>query len=384
MRTSRVLLYAILFSGSLVSTMNANPVLWSSHPDGMAHYYDIVGNTSLSWYDARVEAESAVFNGMKGYLVTITSSSENQFIWDMYLDADSNPQSMYYWIGGFRDSISSDWQWVTGEEWSFETWGSSEPSGDGDVLEIYSSLEYWNDDHGKWNDQPGTVVTTSRGYIVEYGPTVLSNTPPVAVCQQAVVAVEEVPNIDGGSYDPDGDAITISQNPPGAFNETGIYDVILTVTDPYGATDSCTAMVVVYDPSGGFVTGGGWIWSPAGAYADDSALEGKANFGFVSKYKKGANVPTGNTEFQFKAGSLNFHSSSYDWLVVNQGGTNAQFKGVGTINSTGEYKFMLWAGDDEIDTFRIKIWYEDGVEVVVYDNESDKPIGGGSIIIHKK
>jgi hypothetical protein len=95
-------------------------------------------------------------------------------------------------------------------------------------------------------------------------------------------------------------------------------------------------------------------------------------------------VPTGNTEFVFKSADLNFHSSEYDWLVVNQGGTNAQFKGSGTINGSGDYKFMLWAGDDDPDTFRIKIWYEDGgSEIVVYDNGMDQAIGGGNIVVHK-
>lgn len=39
-------------------------------------------------------------------------------------------------------------------------------------------------------------------------------------------------------------------------------------------------------------------------------MTGKATFGFVSKYKKGATLPTGETEFQFKAGNLNFMSTS--------------------------------------------------------------------------
>jgi hypothetical protein len=111
--------------------------------------------------------------------------------------------------------------------------------------------------------------------------------------------------------------------------------------------------------------------------------EGKATFGFVSKYKKGATVPDGNTEFQFKAGDLNFNSTSYQWLVVNQGGTNAQFKGYGTINGAGNYGFMIWAGDGAPDTFHIKIW-DAGTEVVVYDNGMDQAIGGGSIVVHKK
>ncbi|MDH4291178.1 MAG: hypothetical protein OEV56_01045, partial [Dehalococcoidia bacterium] len=107
------------------------------------------------------------------------------------------------------------------------------------------------------------------------------------------------------------------------------------------------------------------------------------------KYKKGASVPEGNTEFVFRAADLNFHSSSYDWLVVT-GSDYARFKGTGTINGIGDYKFMLWAGDgtgtDGADTFRIKIWEEDGLgnETVIYDNGMNQAIGGGSIVVHTK
>lgn len=139
---------------------------------------------------------------------------------------------------------------------------------------------------------------------------------------------------------------------------------------------------------------GGTAWNDAGpSYEPGYVVEyegsqlpiGKATFGFVAKYKKGANVPDGQTEFVFHSGGLNFHSTSYDWLVVT-GSDYAKFKGSGTINGMGDYKFMLWAGDDAPDTFRIKIWEEDdaGVETVVYDNGFDQAIGGGSIVIHKK
>ena len=91
---------------------------------------------------------------------------------------------------------------------------------------------------------------------------------------------------------------------------------------------------MVYDPTGGFVTGGGWIDSPAEACADFCVgASGKATFGFVSKYKKGASVPTGRTQFKFKAGNLDFNSSNYDWLVV--AGAKAMYKGTGTVNGTG-------------------------------------------------
>lgn len=209
-----------------------------------------------------------------------------------------------------------------------------------------------------------------------------------------LVAVGGSVALDGSlSSDPDGDALTetwtadggtVSGNIYTAGTVPGIYDVELVVNDGQADSPPATTTVVVYDPTGGFVTGGGWINSPAGAYAADASLTGKANFGFVSKYKKGAQVPTGNTEFQFKAGDLNLHSSSYEWLVVNQNGANAQYKGTGTVDGAGNYGFMLWAGDGGNDTFRIKIWDQDAADTVVYDNGFDQAIGGGQIIVHQK
>jgi PKD repeat protein len=180
------------------------------------------------------------------------------------------------------------------------------------------------------------------------------------------------------------------------YTAAGVYTVRLTVIDDDGGSDSeIYQYVVVYDPSAGFVTGGGWIDSPAGAYTADPSLTGKANFGFVSKYKKGATVPDGQTQFQFHAGNLNFHSTSYQWLVVS--GPKAQYKGSGTINGSGDYGFILTANDGQVtggggvDRFRIKIW-DKATGAVVYDNQmgagddaaATNAIEGGSIVVHSK
>jgi parallel beta-helix repeat protein len=179
------------------------------------------------------------------------------------------------------------------------------------------------------------------------------------------------------------------------YRNAGVYWVTLTITDDDGgsATRTSEQYVVIYDPAGGFVTGGGWINSPAGAYIPDASLAGKATFGFVSKYQKGATAPSGNTEFQFRVANLNFKSTSYDWLVI--AGAQAKYKGSGTINGAGDYGFMLSAVDgaikkDGVDKFRIKIWDKASGDIV-YDNEvgvsedtePSTAIGGGSIVVHK-
>jgi len=186
-----------------------------------------------------------------------------------------------------------------------------------------------------------------------------------------------------------------------AFSEPAVHVVCVRGWDAMRneqGPDECI-FLPVYDPTAGFVTGGGWIISPPGAYVPTPQLTGKATFGFVSKYLKGAKVPTGQTQFDFQVGDLNFHSSSYDWLVV--AGARAQYKGTGTVNGVGPYKFILTAIDAEVnkndsftvDRFRIKIWTEgaSGVQNVVYDNalgiDADAgttPISGGSIIVHAK
>ena len=175
----------------------------------------------------------------------------------------------------------------------------------------------------------------------------------------------------------------------------GVYTLEIVVTDKDGGSGSAHFQyVVIYDPSEGFVTGGGWISSPAGAYAADPALSGKATFGFVSKYKKGANVPTGETVFHFNVADLFFDSDYYQWLVV--AGPKAQFKGIGTINGDGAFGFMITVIDADLtsstddDLFRIKIW-DILTDEMIYDNrvggddnaDPDTALGGGSIKIHK-
>ncbi len=212
----------------------------------------------------------------------------------------------------------------------------------------------------------------------------------------ASVAWQEGVTSSGAVAEKDGAGTVVSSH---TYTAAGVYTIVVAVNDGLAAASRSSALdvpayVVVYDPSAGFATGGGWITSPAGAYGPDPALAGKASFGFVAKYVKGATNPSGNTEFQFQEGNLAFQSTSYQWLVV--GGAKAQFKGEGTINGAGVYGFLLTAIDGQLnggggaDRFRLKIW-DKSTDAVIYDNQRGAAedgdaatvLGGGSIVIHK-
>lgn len=255
-------------------------------------------------------------------------------------------------------------------------------------------------------DPAGNAASASFSVTIENQPPVLSNLivplDPVAVGTPVSVSLDfEDDNLTEaliGWGDGNQTAASIGQGVitgEYAYSIPGVYILKVQVKDACGEEVSLIhRYIVVYDPTAGFVTGGGWIFSPEGAYKPDPLLAGKASFGFVAKYKKGSTVPDGNTEFQFKAGNLNFKSTDYEWLVI--AGSKAMFKGSGTINGFGIYGFMLSAIDADltpsadVDKFRIKIWDKED-DIVVYDNNLEiddnadptTEIGGGSIIIHK-
>ena len=174
-------------------------------------------------------------------------------------------------------------------------------------------------------------------------------------------------------------------------------EVYLVTASAANGCASSTAYLPVFDPNGSFITGGGWINSPAGALTANPAATGKANFGFVSKYKKGSNVPEGNTEFQFHAGNITFKSMLNDAGSLVISGAKATYRGVGTVNGSGNYGFLVAAIDGQTnggggyDKFRIKIWDKANGNAVVYDNQMNAmenadattQIAGGSIVIHE-
>jgi hypothetical protein len=344
-----------------------------------------------------------------GFLVsaalTVTGTYKTQFLLTVSMSPASLSRSNVTPPNGWFDAGTSALLTATTPiiGYGFQTWTGAVPSSPNSTNPLSVTM-----------DQARTIAAN----YLNPGPTVIITGPPSG----SIYAVNANVSFTGTITDQFGDTHTavwafdsinqpgiVTQTPTGGnvsktyqFSTPGVYQVTLTVTDSVGQTAQANtvngdpAFVVIYDPNGGFVTGGGWIMSPVvSALSQYMSVSAKANFGFVSKYQKGATVPTGETEFQFKEGNLNFKSSSYEWLVV--AGARAQYKGVGTINGSGNYGFMLTAIDSQVsgggpvDKFRIKIWDKANGDTVVYDNQygqvddsdAGTALGGGSIVIHK-
>ncbi|HEC20083.1 MAG TPA: PEP-CTERM sorting domain-containing protein [Gammaproteobacteria bacterium] len=153
----------------------ASPVKWDMASGGNGNLYELILQPGLTWGQAN-SAASGMGDGW--HLATVTSENENQFIQSLL-----NPGAPYFeasclssnlvgevcegiWLGGFSSSSSAnDWQWVTGEDFSFADWGPFEPFGNGDRLEIAEFRS--RNQLMAWNDVPGGR-TRSTGYIVEY------------------------------------------------------------------------------------------------------------------------------------------------------------------------------------------------------------------------
>lgn len=142
-----------------------------------SHFYEAVSG-EVTWAQARDAAATRTYNGLQGYLVTVTSAQEQAFVQGK-LSSDS-------WLGASDEQSEGQWKWVTGPEaetifWTgqrddwgdlvsgsgavsgqYNNWNFIEPnqSGDEDYAQFYVSS-------GTWNDLPST--STLEGYVVEYG-----------------------------------------------------------------------------------------------------------------------------------------------------------------------------------------------------------------------
>ena len=150
-----------------VSLVNPGEVFF---PDNGHLYKFITG--SIDWNTAETAAIGQTAYGVNGYLATITSQAENDFI-SPRLSADG-------WIGASDNASEGQWTWVTGPEtgtlfWvgeaagslvpgQYANWNTGEPN---NSPPSENCAEYYSGS-SKWNDLPCSGDDLG-GYVAEFG-----------------------------------------------------------------------------------------------------------------------------------------------------------------------------------------------------------------------
>ncbi len=187
----------------------------------------------------------------------------------------------------------------------------------------------------------------------------------------------------------DGNSDTLSDAPSPAaashaYTTPGVYVVELGVTDEDGGWDSSSfTYVVVYDPDGGFVTGGGHL-RPDGDDEYPGVADGKkANFGFNARYQHGE--PDGHLNAHL--GDLHVELVDLAWLALADDW--ALFQGTATIDGSDDvHPIEVLAtesgGPGGSDTFRLRVWAPgDDPRHDAHQYQLGGALDGGKIQIHR-
>ena len=147
------------------------------------HFYEYVSG-STTWTNAKTSAENRSYFGRAGYLATMSSEAENNFVWklmssDAWFGASDEVSAVNTAKGSTafasQSAVEQKWHWVTGPEkgtqfsngstaviGQYAKWAGGEPNNSGG--EHYG--QFYSSNNGQWNDLPNVNL---GGYICEYG-----------------------------------------------------------------------------------------------------------------------------------------------------------------------------------------------------------------------
>jgi formylglycine-generating enzyme required for sulfatase activity len=157
-----------LFAASAAQAQQA--VQWRIADGGNGHLYGVVRSPSrLTWEGARVRALE-----LGGYLATLTSAAEDQFVFTLVASRPEAWQGNTFggpWLGAFQPDATGTapdqgWVWVTGEPWSYTNWSPGEPGDQGWQGGVESYLQY-RDSGGGWNDFTNDGSSTFS-FVIEW------------------------------------------------------------------------------------------------------------------------------------------------------------------------------------------------------------------------
>lgn len=125
------------------------------------HYYYLYTGGIASTYEEAVQ----YCNSKGGYLATLTSQEENDFVYS-YISIQGCKKAYF---GLSRSVGEGDWEWCTGETLDYTNWHSGKP-GSKSSNKDYALLYYKYSD-GSWNngDFSGRTVSGGSAFICEWG-----------------------------------------------------------------------------------------------------------------------------------------------------------------------------------------------------------------------
>ena len=171
---------ALTASGHLTDTITVEAT------DGATHdiTIDIAGTNEYSYvggFFTRATAETNAAAG-EGYLATITSAEEQQFLFELMASSGNNTGG---WLGGSDAASEGTWIWTGGAEAGTVFWNGladgSAPAGQYENWAVGEPNEFWRNQNpevaldedylhmwstGEWND---IYATAGFGYFVEIG-----------------------------------------------------------------------------------------------------------------------------------------------------------------------------------------------------------------------
>lgn len=232
-----------------ISLVNDGEVFFTDN----GHLYEFIAG-SFTWDQAKTAAEGRTAYGASGYLATITSSTENTFVYERIAGNG--------WLGATDAAVEDTWVWATGPETGtafysgrggaggaaidgqYHGWADNEPNDFGvgeDCGYMYASQD------GEWNDFP---CSATQGYVVEYG---APGDLPVVVATNITIVTADVPAIT--TLSPTNGATEVS---PSTNLVIGLSKSVTAETgDILIKRSSDDSTVATIDVSSGLVTGSG-------------------------------------------------------------------------------------------------------------------------------
>ena len=260
------------FGGPVRKFNSSNALVWSASAAGgtFGSHGTIVDSNNDVWRINLSSHNMTKYNGVTGALIGVFPIGNSPYTYSdaTGLSARNNTTPSGTWtVQQDSGGGGTIWETVT---WNTEAQGSV-PAGASIAGRVRAANNVGDLPSAPWVAvSSGVLIAGVTGQFIELemkltagddGATpVLSdvrvvgrspNSPPDAVCQNVTINAvagmcSATASVDGGSSDPDGDALMTTFVPPGPY-PVGTTPVTMTVTDPSGASSSCSANVVVVD-----------------------------------------------------------------------------------------------------------------------------------------